>query len=85
MISSINNGTRLACFHVSRIHCSRLYTNLISSNSFLENTISGQEEKDAKPLPRINKHSVFWIAACVGLTYYVEFFQNLKDNDDIKR
>lgn len=66
------------------ISCSLLNTNLNSSN-FLEKNISGQEEKDAKPLPRINKHSIFWIVASLGLTYYVEFFQNLKDNDDIKR
>lgn len=66
------------------ISCPLLNTNLNSSN-FLEKNISGQEEKDAKPLPRINKHSIFWIVASLGLTYYVEFFQNLKDNDDIKR
>lgn len=53
--------------------------------SLLEKNISGQEEKDVKPLPRINKHSVFWIVASLGLTYYVEFFQNLRDNDEIKR
>lgn len=66
------------------ISCSLLHTNLNSSN-FLDKNISGQEEKDAKPLPRINKHSVFWIVASLGLTYYVDFFQNLTDNDDIKR
>ncbi|XP_076012848.1 transmembrane protein 128 [Genypterus blacodes] len=43
------------------------------------------EEKDAKPLPRINRHSVFWIVASVALTYYVDFFSNIVENSDIKR
>ncbi|XP_063045653.1 transmembrane protein 128 [Engraulis encrasicolus] len=43
-----------------------------------------KEEKDAKPLPRINKHSVFWILASVGLTYYVNFFNVVLENTDIK-
>lgn len=47
--------------------------------------VSGQEEKDAKPLPRINKHSIFWIVASIGVTYYVDFFRNILENDDIKR
>lgn len=47
--------------------------------------VSGQEEKDAKPLPRINKHSIFWIVASIGVTYYVDFLRNILDNDDIKR
>ncbi|XP_049430671.1 transmembrane protein 128 isoform X2 [Epinephelus fuscoguttatus] len=43
-----------------------------------------QEEKDAKPLPRINRHSVFWIMASIGVTYYVDFLRNIMENDDIK-
>lgn len=46
---------------------------------------SGQKEKDAKPLPRINRHSIFWIVASVGVTYYVDFFHNIIENEDIKR
>lgn len=52
---------------------------------FLVYNLSGQEEKDAKPLPRINKHSIFWIVASIGLTYYVDFLRNIMENDDIKR
>ncbi|KAF7649944.1 hypothetical protein LDENG_00133750 [Lucifuga dentata] len=44
-----------------------------------------QEEKDVKPLPRINRHSVFWILASVAVTYYVDFIRNIIENDDIKR
>ncbi|XP_032369881.1 transmembrane protein 128 isoform X1 [Etheostoma spectabile] len=43
-----------------------------------------QEEKDAKPLPRINRHSIFWIVASVGVTYYVDFLHNIIENNDIK-
>ncbi|XP_047439193.1 transmembrane protein 128 [Mugil cephalus] len=43
-----------------------------------------QKEKDAKPLPRINKHSVFWIVASIAVTYYVEFPRNIMENDEIK-
>ncbi|XP_030586297.1 transmembrane protein 128 [Archocentrus centrarchus] len=43
-----------------------------------------QEEKEAKPLPRINKHSIFWIVASVVVTYYVDFLQHIMENDDIK-
>ncbi|XP_026205227.1 transmembrane protein 128 [Anabas testudineus] len=43
-----------------------------------------QEEKDAKPLPRINRHSVFWIVASVSVTYYVDFIHNIMENDDVK-
>ncbi len=53
--------------------------------SFFPDTFSGQEEKDAKPLPRINRHSVFWILASVGVTYYVDFLRNIMENGDIKR
>ncbi|XP_019942098.1 transmembrane protein 128 [Paralichthys olivaceus] len=42
------------------------------------------EEKDAKPLPRINRHSVFWIVASMAVTYYVNFIQNIMENDNIK-
>lgn len=47
--------------------------------------LSGQEEKEVKPLPRINKHSVFWIVASVVVTYYVDFLRHIMENDDIKR
>ncbi|XP_028261344.1 transmembrane protein 128 [Parambassis ranga] len=43
-----------------------------------------QEDKDAKPLPRINKHSVFWIVASIAVTYYTDFFRNIMENEDIK-
>ncbi|XP_041748017.1 transmembrane protein 128 isoform X1 [Coregonus clupeaformis] len=43
-----------------------------------------QEEKDAKPLPRINRHSVFWIVASVGLTYYFDCLRVITENADIK-
>ncbi|XP_020337859.1 transmembrane protein 128-like [Oncorhynchus nerka] len=43
-----------------------------------------QEEKDAKPLPRINRHSVFWIVASVGLTYYFDFLRVITENGDIR-
>ncbi|XP_078104073.1 transmembrane protein 128 [Sander vitreus] len=43
-----------------------------------------QEEKDAKPLPRINRHSIFWILASMGVTYYVDFLRNIIENSDIK-
>ncbi|XP_018555836.1 transmembrane protein 128 [Lates calcarifer] len=57
---------------------------------FMQTTTSGdedeksQEEKDAKPLPRINRHSIFWIVASIGMTYYVDFLHNIMENDDIK-
>ncbi|KAF1391324.1 hypothetical protein PFLUV_G00040940 [Perca fluviatilis] len=43
-----------------------------------------QEEKDAKPLPRINRHSIFWIVSSMGVTYYVDFLRNIIENNDIK-
>ncbi|XP_035653409.1 transmembrane protein 128-like [Oncorhynchus keta] len=43
-----------------------------------------QEEKDDKPLPRINRHSVFWIVASVGLTYYFDFLRVITENGDIR-
>uniref|UniRef100_V9KWK8 Transmembrane protein 128-like protein n=1 Tax=Callorhinchus milii TaxID=7868 RepID=V9KWK8_CALMI len=36
------------------------------------------EKKKEKPLPRFNVHSIFWILASVGVTYYVEFFTAIK-------
>ncbi|KAJ8262568.1 hypothetical protein GJAV_G00167880 [Gymnothorax javanicus] len=42
------------------------------------------EEKEAKPLPRINRHSIFWIVAAVGLTYYLDFFTVIMVDKDIK-
>ncbi|XP_061778495.1 transmembrane protein 128 [Nerophis ophidion] len=43
-----------------------------------------KEDKDAKPLARINKHSVFWIVVSISVTYYVDFFGNILENDNIK-
>uniref|UniRef100_A0A4W5NUX7 Transmembrane protein 128 n=1 Tax=Hucho hucho TaxID=62062 RepID=A0A4W5NUX7_9TELE len=45
---------------------------------------TSQEEKDAKPLPRINCHSVFWIVASVGLTYYFDFLHVITENGFIR-
>ncbi|KAF7208238.1 transmembrane protein 128 [Nothobranchius furzeri] len=42
------------------------------------------EGKDDKPLPRINRHSVFWIVASVVVTYYADFLRVLMENNDIK-
>ncbi|XP_054640731.1 transmembrane protein 128 [Dunckerocampus dactyliophorus] len=41
------------------------------------------EEKGARPLPRINKHSVFWIVVSITVTYYVDFFRNIIENESI--
>ncbi|MCI4385357.1 hypothetical protein PGIGA_G00049500 [Pangasianodon gigas] len=51
--------------------------------------VSEEEEKskekaDSKPLPRFNRHSVFWILASIGLTYYIDFFRVILENEDIK-
>ncbi|KAJ8397824.1 hypothetical protein AAFF_G00435130 [Aldrovandia affinis] len=43
-----------------------------------------REEKDVKPLPRINRHSVFWIVAAVALTYYLDFFTIIMVDETIK-
>ncbi|XP_062874832.1 transmembrane protein 128 [Trichomycterus rosablanca] len=46
-----------------------------------------QDEKskeDLKPLPRFNRHSIFWILTSVGLTYYVDFFSVILENEDVK-
>ncbi|KAB0389582.1 hypothetical protein E2I00_018406, partial [Balaenoptera physalus] len=37
-------------------------------------------EKKEKPLPRLNIHSGFWILASIAVTYYVDFFQAVKEN-----
>ncbi|XP_004269680.1 transmembrane protein 128 isoform X1 [Orcinus orca] len=37
-------------------------------------------EKKEKPLPRLNIHSGFWILASIAVTYYVDFFQTVKEN-----
>ncbi|XP_072549638.1 transmembrane protein 128 isoform X2 [Salminus brasiliensis] len=42
------------------------------------------KEAESKPLPRINRHSIFWILTSVGLTYYVDFFTVILENSDIK-
>ncbi|XP_056129863.1 transmembrane protein 128 [Lampris incognitus] len=43
-----------------------------------------QEEKDAKPLPRVNRHSIFWILASLAVTYYVDFLHVIMESVDIK-
>ncbi|XP_015253904.1 transmembrane protein 128 [Cyprinodon tularosa] len=43
-----------------------------------------QDEKDQKPLPRINRHSVFWIVATVVVTYYTDFLRVIMENEDVK-
>ncbi|XP_042357960.1 transmembrane protein 128 [Plectropomus leopardus] len=57
---------------------------LMQSSTNEDDDGKSQEEKDAKPLPRINRHSVFWILASIGVTYYADFFRNIMENDDIK-
>ncbi|KAK0135098.1 Transmembrane protein 128 [Merluccius polli] len=46
--------------------------------------VPGQKEEEAKPLPRINRHSVFWIMASVAVTYYVDFLSVLMHDEHIK-
>ncbi|XP_044023562.1 transmembrane protein 128 isoform X3 [Siniperca chuatsi] len=57
---------------------------LMHSTSSGDDDEKSQEDKDAKPLPRINRHSIFWIVASVGVTYYVDFPRNIMENNDIK-
>ncbi|XP_067096547.1 transmembrane protein 128 [Osmerus mordax] len=57
---------------------------LMQGVSAVDNNEKSQEEKDVKPLPRINRHSVFWIVASVCLTYYVDFLRVIVENEDIK-
>ncbi|KAM8867295.1 transmembrane protein 128 [Synchiropus picturatus] len=45
---------------------------------------TSKDKKDFQPLPRVNRHSVFWICASVIVTYYVDFFQNILENEEIK-
>uniref|UniRef100_A0A8B9HKZ5 Transmembrane protein 128 n=1 Tax=Astyanax mexicanus TaxID=7994 RepID=A0A8B9HKZ5_ASTMX len=47
-------------------------------------TEQDEKSKEVKPLPRVNRHSVFWILASVALTYYVDFFTVILENSDIK-
>lgn len=49
-----------------------------------DNNQKSQEDEDTKPLPRINRHSVFWILASVGMTYYMDFLRIIVESDDIK-
>ncbi|KFV06969.1 Transmembrane protein 128, partial [Tauraco erythrolophus] len=35
--------------------------------------------KKRKPLNRANIHSAFWILASIAVTYYFDFFQNVKE------
>ncbi|KAE8629148.1 hypothetical protein XENTR_v10000371 [Xenopus tropicalis] len=44
-----------------------------------ENEDSDEKKKKEKPLPRVNLHSVFWILAAVALTYYIDFFEVVKE------
>ncbi|XP_062312923.1 transmembrane protein 128 [Osmerus eperlanus] len=57
---------------------------LMQGVSAVDNNEKSQEENDVKPLPRINRHSVFWIVASVCLTYYVDFLRVIVENKDIK-
>ncbi|XP_028816358.1 transmembrane protein 128 [Denticeps clupeoides] len=43
-----------------------------------------KEEKDVQPPARFNGHSVFWILASVGLTYYVDFFTVVVGDASVK-
>ncbi|MEQ2277841.1 hypothetical protein XENORESO_008611, partial [Xenotaenia resolanae] len=45
---------------------------------------TSQDEKELKPLPRINKHSIFWIVASVVVTYYTDFLHVIMESDDVK-
>ncbi|XP_033869874.2 transmembrane protein 128 [Acipenser ruthenus] len=45
---------------------------------------SSEDKEKEKPLPRVNLHSVFWILASIGLTYYIDFFTVIKEDDQIK-
>ncbi|KAI5097638.1 transmembrane protein 128 [Silurus meridionalis] len=49
-----------------------------------ENDEKSKEKADSKPLPRLNRHSVFWILASISLTYYVDFFGVILENEEIK-
>ncbi|KAE8629371.1 hypothetical protein XENTR_v10000462 [Xenopus tropicalis] len=45
-----------------------------------ENEDSDEEKKKKeKPLPRFNLHSVFWVLAAVALTYFIDFFEVVKE------
>ncbi|KPP61051.1 transmembrane protein 128-like [Scleropages formosus] len=49
-----------------------------------DNDEKSRESKEIKPLSRFNRHSVFWIMASVGLTYYTDFFPVLLRDANIK-
>lgn len=57
---------------------------LMQTTTSVDGDEKSQEEKDTKPLPRINRHSVFWIMASISVTYYVDFLHNIMENEDIK-
>ncbi|XP_069001455.1 transmembrane protein 128 isoform X2 [Embiotoca jacksoni] len=57
---------------------------LMQTTTSADEDKKSQEGKDAKPLPPINKHSIFWIVASIVVTYYVDFLRNIMENDDIK-
>ncbi|XP_029005828.1 transmembrane protein 128 [Betta splendens] len=56
---------------------------LMQGASSSEEDGKSQEEKDSRPLPRFNRHSIFWILASIGVTYYVDFIPNVMENEDI--
>ncbi|KAI1888330.1 hypothetical protein AGOR_G00183900 [Albula goreensis] len=49
-----------------------------------DNGEKSSEDKEVKPLPRINRHSIFWIIAAAGLTYYLDFFTVIMVDESIK-
>ncbi|XP_015200244.1 transmembrane protein 128 [Lepisosteus oculatus] len=59
---------------------------LLHGNSLgtdIDNTPEDEDKKE-KPLPRFNRHAVFWILASGTLTYYVDFFGVIKEDVHIK-
>ncbi|KAG7267830.1 hypothetical protein CRUP_017036, partial [Coryphaenoides rupestris] len=44
----------------------------------------GHKEEEAKPLPLINRHSVFWIMASMAVTYYMDFLNVVMHDEHIK-
>ncbi|CAL8338125.1 unnamed protein product [Lota lota] len=57
---------------------------LLQGSTLDDNEEKGKKEEEAKPLPRVNRHSVFWIMASAAVTYYVDFLSVLMQNEDIK-
>ncbi|XP_061423335.1 transmembrane protein 128 [Lethenteron reissneri] len=45
----------------------------LSAGSDYREDVRPAAEEQEKPLPRINAHSVFWVCASAGITYYTDF------------